>query len=301
LQTAASVFLGKRPFTSGIWDETSLWLSERTQASDLQHSNLWVGGETPHIVHFPGQNSWAYLRIAQFNSRPGHADQLHLDIWRHGMNLAQDAGTFLYTAPAPWDNALAHTAVHNTLSINDQEQMRRTGRFLYLDWAQAERVEGEQNADGSWRRLVAWHAGYRRLGAWHQRSVSALQNGNWQVEDTLLPINPKPTRLASQLKIRLHWLLPDWPWELAGSTLQVLSPVGKVGVTVGVTDTGQTLEPTICLARAGQNLLDAQPVPPTWGWVSPTYSMKQPALSFSATALCSPGAVFTTRWSFSVE
>jgi hypothetical protein len=50
-------------------------------------------------------------------------------------------GTFRYTAPAPWDNSLARTLVHNTIELNHQDQMKRAGRFLWLDWAQAEDVE----------------------------------------------------------------------------------------------------------------------------------------------------------------
>jgi len=30
--------------------------------------------------------------------RPFQSDQLHVDLWWHGLNLARDAGTYLYTA-----------------------------------------------------------------------------------------------------------------------------------------------------------------------------------------------------------
>ena len=33
-------------------------------------------------------------------------DQLHLDLWWRGLNIAQDAGTYLYNADPPWDNPL---------------------------------------------------------------------------------------------------------------------------------------------------------------------------------------------------
>ncbi len=301
LQAAASVFLGKRPFSDGAWDDVSLWLKPDHTMSKVGLSTLNSRNETPHVIRFPGQSSWAYLRVANFNSRPGHADQLHLDLWWRGLNLAQDAGTYLYTAPAPWDNALPHTAVHNTLTINGLEQMRRVGRFLYLDWAQAHCVEGEQNADGSWRRVVAVHNGYRRLGVIHQRSVAAVENGDWLVEDTLLPGKVKYPLPDSQFQIRLHWLLPDWPWELVGSSLRLQSPYRDVHVSLEAAHNGSPLNLEIGLARAGQSLAGAKPAQPTWGWVSPTYGIKQPALSFSATATCSLMTVFTTHWSFSVE
>ena len=139
--------------------------------------------------------SWAYLRAARFTSRPGHADQLHLDLWWQGLNLAQDPGTYRYTAAPPWDNALASTLVHNTLSVDGREQMTRAGRFLYLDWAQASPARarpGCRMAPGSGSR--ASHDGYRRLGVTHQRQVTAFQDGRWLVEDSLHGrIPPEPT------------------------------------------------------------------------------------------------------------
>ena len=91
--------------------------------------------------------TWAYLRAARFTGRPGHADQLHLDLWWCGLNVAQDAGTYLYNAPPPWDNALARSEVHNTLVVNGLEQMTRAGRFLYLERAQARVQQARQQRD----------------------------------------------------------------------------------------------------------------------------------------------------------
>ncbi len=45
-------------------------------------------------INFMGRIRWGYLRIGQFTNRPSHADQLHLDLWWRGMNIARDAGTY---------------------------------------------------------------------------------------------------------------------------------------------------------------------------------------------------------------
>ena len=65
-----------------------------------------------------------------------------------------DAGTYLYNAAPPWDNSLAFTAVHNTLTVNQRNQMTPAGRFLFVDRAQAEVVEAADD------RLTARHDGY---------------------------------------------------------------------------------------------------------------------------------------------
>lgn len=298
LQAAAQAFLGQRPFSAGVWDEVAMWLPT-TPPQPLTTAFGENLSATPHILRSPGGSTWAYLRAARFHSRPGHADQLHLDLWRDSVNLACDPGTYSYNAAPPWDNPLAHSAVHNTLTVNGLEQMRRSGRFLYLDWAQAEIIAGQPNSDRSWRQLTAQHNGYRRLGLLHRRQVSVLENDDWQIEDQLLPsAAPGP---AAHFSIRLHWLLPDWPWELDGACLLLHAPQGPVqlNLSAGPGVLPGSLE--IGLARAGERLVGSAPVHPTWGWVSPTYLLKHPALSFSLTATATIPASFLTIWHFPLK
>jgi hypothetical protein len=271
LQAAARAFFGEPALPPGAWDEAGLWLG-------LPLSEANAPAPNPRLAH-PVQSvlkgvhgSWAYLRAARFTSRPGHADQLHLDLWWQGLNLAQDPGTYRYTAPPPWDNALASTLVHNTLSVEDREQMTRAGRFLYLDWAQSSPLKRTSSPDGSWQRLSASHNGYRRLGVTHQRQVTAFSDGRWLVEDRLNGATPR-TYTA-----RLHWLLPDLPWQvdLDPQRLRLLltTPHGVVELTV---QAGVSLQPM--LLRAGELLLGSGEAQPTWGWTSPTYGDKIPALA----------------------
>lgn len=69
--------------------------------------------------------------------RPAHADQLHVDVWIDGVNVAADAGSYRYTAPPPWSNALADEQVHNVPRWPGRPQASRRGRFLWLEWAEA--------------------------------------------------------------------------------------------------------------------------------------------------------------------
>ena len=63
-----------------------------------------------------------------------------MDLWWRGLNIAQDAGTYLYNADPPWDNSLTTALVHNTVTVNGRDQFTRAGRFLYLDWFNAYRA-----------------------------------------------------------------------------------------------------------------------------------------------------------------
>ncbi|MBM3151320.1 MAG: hypothetical protein FJZ96_03805 [Chloroflexi bacterium] len=118
----------------GPWDEMALWFGAQARTPRTLALPRYPGDQ------IYGKDSWAYLRTAQFTSRPSHADQLHLDLWWRGLNIAQDAGAYLYNAPAPWDNSLTTALVHNTVTVNGRDQFARAGRFLYLDWFDAYRT-----------------------------------------------------------------------------------------------------------------------------------------------------------------
>ncbi len=226
---------------------------------------------------------------------------MHLDLWWRGLNVAQDAGTYSYNAPPPWDHGLSRTGIHNTLIVDERDQMTRAGRFLWLNWAQAEVLDQSEAADGSWMRLEAQHDGYHRMGIIHRRQVTTFGDGRWVVVDHLLP-GPAggPT---GEPQARLHWLLPDWDWALEASDsggrptkLRLRSPYGWIELRVEVQ--GVSRSQRVQLARAGQRLRGRDPVPVTRGWVCPTYGVKEPALSFSVWGRGPLPWNFTTEWRF---
>lgn len=383
-QAAAAAFLRRLPLPAGAWDEMRLWLApdgKRDGKDDAQPLQDGVppslvlntlrkpGGiaclarsqpaieRTLGVIRHPadGAQSWAYLRLARFHDRPGHADLLHLDLWRRGVNLALDPGTYLYNAARPWDNTLTHTGVHNTVLVDGQEQMSRAGRFLYLNWAQTQTIPLEHPPVGALTGLAAQHKGYRRLGVTHQRQVSALQDGGWLVQDMLLPAegaqratgglkafdrrqaaadalqppDASAPRRARQHHLVLHWLLPDCPWQVQQQGIERQDPAHGVDwkgqpldiegqaqlqciewqISLEVPDNplvlslraeapGVPLQPDLQIARAGELLHGSGEAHPTWGWYSPTYGVKIPALSLRLSVDSSLPLVFTSRWIF---
>ncbi len=332
LQAASLAFLGEPAFEAGAWDEMALWLkveSSKLKVSSQPSTLRQAQGRLFNLQPTPPSTlhaspSWAYLRAEKFTSRPGHADQLHLDLWWRGLNVAQDAGTYLYNAPPPWDNALTRTAVHNTVTVNGRDQMTHAGRFLWLDWAQGGIIAHEQDPGGEWERLVAKHNGYRRFGVIHQRAVTAFRDGRWLIEDQLLKVeggrlkgmNLQPATLrqafttqnAAQGRLyNLNWLLPDWPYELdvEALSLRILSPFGWITLKTGIQPNFQpspsNLPPAtfnIRLSRAGERLYGLGAASPVEGWTSPTYGTKIPALSLTVEATGDLPLCLTSEWLF---
>jgi hypothetical protein len=284
VQAAARAYM-QYSLPAGPWDEMALWFG-------LPASNKYF--EAPRYTgdHLYTPESWAMLRaVRRFRSRPSHADQLHLDLWWQGLNIARDAGSYLYNADAPWDNRLTSTLVHNTVSVDGQEQMTRASRFLYLDWAGAT-VRRRLAEDADVLQLAARTDAYRRVGVRHDRVVTALATGHWRVEDDLLNLRLKPHRF------RLHWLLPDWEWKLetieTGLLLALESPHGPLQVRV-VTGSAN---PLASLDRAGERLHGLGEPAVQSGWESPTYSIKIPALALAVEVESPDNVRFVTEFSF---
>ncbi len=284
---AAQAFLGGG-LQPGPWDEMALWFG------------LPRGEHLPEIPrsanssHIYATHSWGYLRAARYKSRPSHADQLHFDLWWRGLNIAQDAGTYSYNAPPPWDNPLTSTLVHNTVTVDGREQMTRVSRFLYLDWADATAREHATDGENFLQRVSAQTEAYARLGIHHARVVTVYPDERWRVEDELLHQGQTPRA------IRLHWLLPDWEWEAeiqnSRFEIRLKSPLGWVTIETDCIDENC---PAVTLVRAGEVIWGhLSACPPTRGWVSPTYSVKNPALSLAVEVKSARTVRFTTDFIF---
>lgn len=295
LQAAYRLFFNTPLLPSGDWDDLCAWMG--IEGRPLAEPAAPVYPESdPLALHHPELDSWCYLRAARFDGRPGHADQLHLDVWWNGQNIAMDAGTYSYNAEPPWNNALTHTAVHNTVELNGQDQMTRAGRFLYLDWAQAEAISiGPET-------LSFQHDGYRKLGLLHQRTVRIMSWG-WQVTDQVTSLKYRTT--SATVSARLHWLLPDWTWQVETSrdevNLRLDSPIKAIRLSLSgrPLDSSGSANLKPFLVRAGKTLYGNIPDQPTWGWVSPAYSSKMPALAFGVQLSHQPPFALQTEWHLS--
>ncbi len=281
IQSSAAAFLGCRILDSGPWDEMALWFGLQPHPTDhgdiLQEQHV----SSPIVLKSSDKKSWAYFRTARFTGRPGHADQLHLDLWWKGMNIAVDPGTYLYNAPPPWDNALASSDVHNTVTVDGRDQMQRIGRFLFLHRAQASLLELKTESPED-QMVTAQHDGYRSMGLTHRRTLKTSGDG-WLVEDEI-----QQARGNSKSEIYsacLHWLVPDWPWVIdkKGSIflLRLDSPCGQIRLLLQAIPAENAASPGIKvqIVRAGELLYGDGTVKPVWGWNSKYYNEKLPALS----------------------
>ena len=187
LQCASWCLFNQPAIDRGVWDVLSLWFGFSTEQNNRPNgcNNALHKFEFP-LTRIGNNNGWGTIRAVRFHDRPAHADQLSVDLWWRGKNIAQDAGTYRYTALSPWNNSLSDTAVHNTITIDEKNQMLKAGRFLWLDWAQAKIIRKDP-FDG---KIVAEHDGYKNVGINHLRQLSMVDDSRWEIRDELNPQHP---------------------------------------------------------------------------------------------------------------
>ncbi len=257
-------------FEPGPWDEDILWFYGDQPLSlkpiSLSKTSFPDGGT--YLLR--GSNSKAIIRCTDHRSRPSHADQLHVDLWIRGTNIACDAGTYLYSGEDRWRNGLAHTAVHNTVTVDYLDQMKMLTRFTWTKWSHGKALRHDEN---TWQ---GEHDGYKRLAdpVTHKRIVMSLGEDRWLIVDHL--------NAEKQHQYSLHWLLNDFPFEQQENYLLVSVDTWKYKAQFGLLQGNGNFS----IVRADPNS--------TRGWRSQYYGEKEPAISVML-ATDQAQAVF---WSF---
>lgn len=249
-------FYGKR-------DEGSFIQELITVFENSEQGSVKLAG----LIPIQDDVSRGYLRVAKFNGRPSHADQLHFDLWMNDDNILIDPGTFSYNNPPPWDNSLSSTFVHNTVMIDGNDQMTRAGRFLWLDWAQGRIINVIRSHEGAIEQVRASHDGYLRLGINHVREIHHRNSGHWTISDQLMLTK------AGRHRYRLQWNLPAWDWQMNGNKLII-----QKKSTIVHMDLMAYGIPEISIVHGGKTVLGTHIAKEWEGWCSWEYGQKEECL-----------------------
>lgn len=187
------------PFPAGEWDEESLWfgLSKKTDPAGFSQISVSFKNSGLHILRQDPAN-FCVFRCGTAPDRFGQADQLHVDLFWDGQNIACDGGSYLYNDELRYHRYFMGTASHNTVNIDQQDQMLLWRRFKWLYKTKAELTE----FDTANRQVSGQHFGYQRLdpGLVHSRRVIYPQ-------DRLIVLDEVRNEKKMSHSFRLHWLL----------------------------------------------------------------------------------------------
>jgi len=168
--------------------------------------------------------------------------------------------------------------------------MTHAGRFLVLDWTNAHAkhlLEADENILG---RVRSYHRGYGDVK--HERTVTVYRDERWLIEDKLTSPRRHPHTY------RLHWLLPDWEYQLeeteSAVSLRLKSPTGWVSLSFY----SSIVLHHSSLVRSGELIHGQRDVFPCEGWVSRNYGQKSPALSLALEVRSEFNVTFTSEFMF---
>ncbi len=174
-----------------------------------------------YIVREP--DTLTFIKCGSYRDRPSQADNLHLDIWYKGENILPDAGSYKYNTDEQTMRYFSGTGSHNTVMLDDKDQMLKGGRFIWYYWTQGkfERLEAREN---SYRFEGAVNVfSYIREGITHKRTIVKQKGApKWEIKDEV-------TGAPDEMKMIQLWHLP-------------LGLKNKVSVTAG-NEKGEALTP----------------------------------------------------------
>ena len=96
-----------------------------------------------YIVREP--RTLTFIKCGSYKDRPSQADNLHLDIWYQGENILPDAGSYKYNTDDATIRYFSGTESHNTVMLDDKDQMLKGGRFIWYHWTQALKAEMKED------------------------------------------------------------------------------------------------------------------------------------------------------------
>lgn len=92
------------------------------------------------------KETMSFVRCGLFKTN-GSTDQMHLDLWYKGKNILMDCGTFQYNTTPELKKYFAGTESHNTVMLDNKDQMLKGPRFMWFYPPKLISVSIEDTAD----------------------------------------------------------------------------------------------------------------------------------------------------------
>lgn len=172
------------------WNEDACWFGgglKSPRYGILQKKSGCISYPVGGYYLIREQDSFTFIRCGNHKDRPSQADNLHLDIWINGENLVHDAGSYRYNADDEALRFFMGTASHNTVMIDDHDQMLKGSRFIWYHWS---RCQGKPRMEETpaYFMFTGSVSAFRFLNRSivHTRIVRKIKGKNeWQVKDML--------------------------------------------------------------------------------------------------------------------
>lgn len=254
------------PYPAGPWDEEAGWFfgsipRGNSRPEPTGCASFPVSGY--HVLRM-SPDTFASFRCGTIRDRFHQLDMLSVDLYWRGQNVLVDPGSFQYNGAPAWHRHFVGTGAHNTIKVDDEEQMVLFRQFRMLYPTEARLIFASEFLGGGIAR--GEHLGYNRLpdGVTHEREVALFGSE----EPGLVVIDD--LRGSAPHTARLHWL----------SAVPARPDQHRM-----ILDAHEELQLVVCDLSVGQfmplDVVSGRADPPR-GWLSRYYGEKAPAWSISA-------------------
>ncbi len=141
-------------------------------------------------------SSKTLVKCAKYKDRPGHADNLHVDIWLNGNNYIWDIGSYKYNTVKKYSQFFSHCYGHNTVSVDNKNQMLKGTRFIWNYWNK--KVKAILTETKEYFQFDGQFTGFPELGnkiVHNRKVVKAKKINEWEVTDIIKNANGYSSQL----------------------------------------------------------------------------------------------------------
>ena len=128
------------------------------------------------------KNIFSFIRSHSYKDRPAQNDMFHLDIWYKGKNIFCDTGSYSYNTDKQFKNNFIGVVGHNTIMINDSNQMKQVLNFGYSNWTKSKKNEFDK------RHFLGENYAYKKVFGINQKRSVELEDNKFIILDNITNI-----------------------------------------------------------------------------------------------------------------
>jgi len=156
-----------------------------------------------YVIREP--DTLTFIKCGGYKDRPSHADNLHIDIWHNGENALLDAGSYKYNTDKDTMRYFSGTASHNTVMLNDLDQMLKGGHFIWFYWSRFIEAELAETTDEYIFTGKVSVYRYINKNITHKRTITKIKGkAEWTITDEL-------TGIPAGISLKQLWHIPKEP------------------------------------------------------------------------------------------
>lgn len=169
LNSGYSIFEGHEKLLDffSLYDKGAIKLNKKIEFND--------GG----YYILKNDNFFSFIRCHSYKDRPSQNDMFHFDVWSGIKNIFCDAGSYSYNTDKQFKNNFIGIVGHNTVMLNNSNQMAQVLNFGYSNWTKAKCLNFSGN------HFFGENYSYQKeFGMVHQREIN-LENDRIIVIDNI--------------------------------------------------------------------------------------------------------------------